>query len=118
LAVIAVDFDHTLFTETPSGEAVPLPHAREAMVELKRQGHHLVIHTCRTTVAREDGNLADELQWIAATLNEHGIPFDEIYAGDKLIADAYVDDRAVGFRGDWNATLSELGQRLRRRKSS
>lgn len=94
--------------------------AREAMLELRRLGHRLLIHTCRTTVASEIGDLAEEIRWIEGTLVSFGIPFDEIYAGDKLIADAYVDDRAVAFRGDWGDTLDALGSHLeaRRRRRS
>lgn len=99
--VIAVDFDHTLVDYTADGTAVPMPGAREAMEELRGNGAWLVIHTCRTTVGRENGTLADELDFIARALSAFGIPFDEIYEGDKMIADVYIDDRAVAFGGDW-----------------
>lgn len=116
MAVVAVDFDNTLFEESAEGDVVPIEGAREALAELRQNGHHVVIHTCRTTVAREEGNLADEIAWIEEMLHANGMPFDEIYVGDKMIADAYVDDRAVAFRGDWVDALESLETHLASRR--
>jgi hypothetical protein len=112
VAVVAVDFDNTIFQEDDQGNLELVPEAREALEELRSQGHHIVIHTCRTTVARELGRLTKELAWLEETLARHDVAYDEIHAGDKMIADAYVDDRAVAFRGDWSRTLSELENHL------
>lgn len=113
LAIIAVDFDGTLVGESPDGELFPIAGAREALTELRRQGHRIVIHTCRTTLANDDGMLTQEVDLIEQTLADFAIPFDEIYVGDKLIADAYVDDRAVPFRGRWDETSTAVLDHLR-----
>ena len=107
-AVIAIDFDGTLVTVNADGEYEPIAGAREALEDLRDRGVKVVIHTCRTGLASRNHTLRLELDFIAAKLNEFGIPFDEIYAGEKLVADFYVDDRSIGFRGDWAQTLIDL----------
>jgi hypothetical protein len=106
--VIAVDFDETLVDYTADGEPVPMPGAADAMAELRAKGFHLVVHTCRTTIARENGTLPEELGFIADTLDAFGIVFDEIWEGDKMIADLYIDDRAIPFRGDWDDVVQRV----------
>jgi hypothetical protein len=45
-------------------------------------------------------------------LNTHEIPYDYIWDSSsdvgKPVCDWYVDDRAIGFRGDWQAVLREV----------
>jgi hypothetical protein len=43
-----------------------------------------------------------------AYLAEHEIPYDKIWTFGKPMADIYLDDRAIGFRGDWNAALTDI----------
>jgi hypothetical protein len=92
---IAVDFDYTLVR----GDK-PIPGAKEAMQSLKDNGYVIYIHSCNNR------------QWIERILNTHEIPYDYIWdsAHDigKPICDWYVDDRAIGFRGDWKAVLEEI----------
>ncbi len=106
--VIAVDFDGTCFDTDDHGELVPVPGARDALSLLKNQGYHLVIHTCRTTIAMDRGSLDEEVHFIESILRSHGFEYDEIHLGEKLVADAYVDDRAIAFRGNWEKTLDQL----------
>jgi hypothetical protein len=78
----------------------PLPGAKEAMQRLKDMGYVIYIHSCNGR------------DWIAKVLNTHEIPYDYIWDNDsdlgKPICDWYIDDRAIGFRGDWNAVLEEI----------
>ena len=44
----------------------------------------------------------------------HDLPFDEILIArnyDKPIAEFYVDDRGVGYKGDWKAVADEIRER-------
>ncbi len=108
MATIAVDFDNTLANLDAEGNVWPVDGARDAMISLRQMGHVIVIHTCRTTEAIAAHRLPEEIAFIEDFLNHFQIPFDQVFVGPKLIADAYVDDRAVAFRGDWPDTLANL----------
>jgi histidinol phosphatase-like enzyme len=112
--VIAVDFDGTLFHTDELGELSVVAGAREALADLRARGYRIVIHTCRTGLAAQDGELSQEVAFIESNLRAHGLVFDEIHLGEKMVADVYIDDRGVTFDGDWtsavNATLRILGE--------
>lgn len=104
MTLIGVDFDGTLHDwEHPvPGRRMgpPFPGAKEAMQALRARGYRILIHSCnRPKVIRD---------W----LTYWEIPFDHIWGelpgqeGTKPICVAYIDDRAVGFKGDWSTTLS------------
>lgn len=116
MARIAIDFDDSLVGIGDDGEVYPIPGAREQLQALRSDGHAIVIYTCRITIARRDGRLAEELAELEDMLAAFDLQYDEIYIGDKLIADAYVDDRAIPFRGDWPATGRDLTAFLRKRR--
>lgn len=95
---IAIDFDHTMF-DTPN--MVPMAGAREAIEAFRERGWRIMVHSCNSP------------EWIRRMCNEHGIVVDGIWgegamdAGQKPICAAYIDDRAIGFRGDWQGTMEE-----------
>ena len=92
---IAVDFDHTIV----NGDKL-LPGAKEALQLLRERGYFIMIYSC------------NRKRWIEKVLNQHEIPYDYIYDSDndigKPACDWYVDDRAIGFRGDWKAVTDEI----------
>ena len=102
-ATIAVDLDGTLATAlTPyCADAIgkPRPQAQAWMKKFRQAGARLIVFTVR-------GNKVLVRDW----LNEHAIPFDFINenpdqppdASGKVIADVYLDDRAVSALGDWD----------------
>lgn len=102
--MIAIDFDDTLhLTSQPvPGKRMgpPIKGAKEALLQLKREGHTIVVHTVwsldRQPVIRE---------W----LRFYGIPFDSI-TNIKPEADLFVDDRAVRFI-NWERALREIHER-------
>lgn len=75
---------------------------------LKRMGHTIIIHTARR-MNTHGGNIGKILADIAKitfeTLDNFGIPYDEIYFG-KPIADYYIDDKAINA---YNNLEKELG---------
>lgn len=96
--LIAVDFDHTLVNLDK-----PLPGAREAMEILRREGHKIMIFSCNN----ED--------WIRKVLDNNEIPYDYIYEGTKPNCGAYIDDRAIGFTGDWDRAVADVARLQERR---
>lgn len=107
IPVIAVDFDNTLVDWLDDERCVPKKGAATAMQRLKDRGCELVIYTCRIGIAKENGNVERVVSEIERILNEFEIPYDSIHLGTKIIADAYIDDRAVPFKGDWAKTCEE-----------
>jgi hypothetical protein len=105
--IIAVDFDNTLVEWLEDNDFRVKTGAKDALQRLKARGCHIIIHTCRVGIARKSGTLDQELMEIERILDELEIPYDSIHLGTKVVADAYIDDRAVPFRGDWGVTLEQ-----------
>lgn len=92
--LIAVDFDHTLVDRDK-----PLAGAKEALQKLRDDGHKILIHSCNNH------------DWIQRVLNNNDMPYDYIWSTEdrgKPVCDVYVDDRAIGFRGNWTETLKDI----------
>jgi hypothetical protein len=112
-ADLAVDFDATLAEKLrkfdPSEAGDPREGAREAMQALKEDGHRLLIFTCR-------GDTKPVAEW----LKKHDIPYDEINENSeqpkgtsgKIMADLYIDDKAVDATPPWPMILKEIRRRL------
>lgn len=96
--VIAVDFDGTLCDHCYPDIGQPHESLIQALIQAKRQGHKLILWTCR-----EDEMLADAVSWA----HLHGLDFDAVNANlveniracradpRKIFADMYLDDRAA-----------------------
>ena len=110
----AIDFDGVIVDYSDGWKGVGkfgavLPGAKDALQKLKKEGWCIIIFTCRSEVAL-----------IADFLKREGIPFDQInknenlpgtvpgYGHAKVIADVYLDDRAIFFNGDWSKATSSI----------
>lgn len=71
--------------------------ALEAIKGLRDGGHVIIIYSVR----------GDRPGHIQEWMKFYGIPFD-LVTNIKLPCDCYVDDKAVGFRGDWKQTIKEM----------
>jgi hypothetical protein len=115
---IAVDFDDTLISADEKGRPIPLKGGAESLKILRESGFEIVIYSCRTGIAAREGRLHEEIEWMKEVLDHFEIPFDSIFAGDKIIADVYIDDRAIHFNGDWEETVSKAFDYLNWKKES
>ncbi len=93
---VCIDFDGTLRADDGS----PIPGGATALGELKRAGYEVVIWTAISA--------QDELARVHDWLVDHGIPFDQIVSNRKPPAVAYVDNRAITFKGDWAPIVEQL----------
>jgi len=99
--IVAVDLNGVLDTyrgwKGPEHWDAPRPGAAEFLDALRARGYRVVIHTTRW---RDDAE---------AWLRKHGL-LDrvDLVTNEKVAAHVFVDDRAVCFRGDFDATLREI----------
>jgi hydroxymethylpyrimidine pyrophosphatase-like HAD family hydrolase len=99
MAVIAIDWDHTLM----DGKEW-LPGAQKALNRLREEGHKIIIHSCNND------------NWILKNLQEVGIPVDGVWKEDgKPIADLYIDDNGYHFpyNGDWAGEIDKILERVK-----
>ena len=100
--IIAIDFDRVIHdTDHPKeGRKMgpPMEGAKEALRDLFRQGHQIIIHSC---------NRPEVIQkW----MQYYEIPYHYVWDGvGKPVAHYYVDDRAVKFTS-WAALGSNPGE--------
>ena len=99
---LCIDFDHTL-SKGHQGDQMdgPFDGAIEALQKLKVEGYEIVIYSCR---ANSDHGRKQIEEW----LKKYNCPYDEIFIG-KPEAMAYVDDRAIPFKGNWAEVLKDIG---------
>jgi hypothetical protein len=98
---VCVDLDGVLNTfdewRGPEFFHPPREGAREFLAALKEQGFRVVVLTCRWH------------EWVTAWLREYGLAeFVDEVTDRKPPAHAYVDDRAVCFRGNFQQTLQSI----------
>jgi ribonucleotide monophosphatase NagD (HAD superfamily) len=101
---IVIDLDGTICEHRYPAFGEPIAGAREALQRLKEAGYWIVIHTVRTSSYYRQVQLYDDdvnsPEVLAAYLQRHDIPFDEIWLHDKPVAMAYIDDRGMRLVGD------------------
>lgn len=119
MAIIAIDFDGTIVEhEFPMIGALK-EDAKEIIQLLKKEGHQIIIWTCRTSQ-----NVFEKLEGAKPTifdvekfLNENEIPFDTINHNvpglgfcpyPKVYADFYIDDRNLGGFIPWKEAYDLL----------
>lgn len=103
--IIMVDFDGTIIPWGPLMERRdPYPGVAAAMQALLVHGYRIGIFTSRMSrswaihtvgEAEADAFLAQQYEYVRGVLETHDIPFSFITA-EKVPAEAYFDDRAIG----------------------
>jgi hypothetical protein len=115
---IIIDFDGTICGFAFPECGPPEPGVREALNELTAMGFEIWIHSCRTSSfwdgKRDQCNALIHYRKIIQYMLEHDLPYDRIIVEanmDKPIAMFYVDDRGIGYRGNWPAVVAEIKER-------
>lgn len=94
--IVALDWDDTL-VDVRTQEW--LPDALDALKRLLRDGHTVIVHTCRA-------NWPEGLASVETKLAQAGVAGATVWTEPgKPHADVYVDDRAVRFDGDWRPVV-------------
>lgn len=111
---IIVDFDGTIckYAFPECGE--PTPKVHEALNFLRSIGYKITIHSCRTSHYWQmlfGQDPMKQLEIMIDYLKKYNIPYDRICLLEKPVADYYIDDRAIQFKGSWEDTLTELTNR-------
>jgi len=112
---IAIDFDgviHSYSRGWQGGEIYdpPVAGTREALTELRAKGWKIYIFSTRTNKIYHKNDHPPQEERMKTYLEEHGIPYDKIWSFGKPMADIYLDDRALNFRGKWVDSLQEIEQ--------
>lgn len=110
---IAIDFDGVIhnYSKGWNGGSIydgPVAGVKEALEQLKSDGHYLMIFTTRTNSIFRKKDEPDQKIQMEEWLAKHEIPYDKIWTFGKPMADIYIDDRAISFRGDWSQTLNDV----------
>ena len=101
--IVCVDFDGVLNQfdgwRGPDFLHPPRPEALAFLTELNRLGSRVVVFTVRWA--------PDVQRWLA----EHGLAEHVVEVTDKKPpAHVYIDDRAICFQGDFQATLEQVAR--------
>jgi hypothetical protein len=114
--IIAIDFDGTIHKGAYPNIGIPKYYAKEAINKLKREGHCIIIWTCR------EGEMKNKM---VSWLIKKGISFDyvnenhpdniEKFNNDsrKVFADVYIDDKQVGDLPSWDKIYKMLSSKKR-----
>lgn len=99
---LAIDFDGVLCdgknVEAGRRMGNPVNGARAAMERLRKDGHHLIVHSVR---GGRPGHVRDWLRF-------YSVPFDEITNVKPNDVAFFVDDHGLRFEGDWTAAIEEM----------
>lgn len=109
--VLIIDFDGTIakFENWPNmGE--PEKGVKEALHKLKDMGYEIHIASCRTNheLKKYPIDRRDQVRAMERYLNDNEIPYDVVLDNDKALGVWYIDDKGIGFRGDWDKVVEEI----------
>jgi len=102
---IAIDLDGTLYKQDKWNRKTLgnlLPGAMEQLELFKAAGWDIVIHTARLPCDFPD---------VKDILKKDKVPYDKLWEGvGKPLADVYLDDRGVTFKGNWEGMFDKINE--------
>lgn len=103
---IAVDFDGTI-VENHYPKIGPLfPGVKEALRDLRDSGFQIVLYTVRANPIWYD---REKMIEVSEFIKANELAIDYIWTGQgKPMAQFYIDDRAVPFRGNWAQVIAQI----------
>ena len=83
---------------------------KEALQKIKEMGFEIHIFSCRTNheVTKYPIDRMHQVRLMEEFLDKHEIPYDKVLNENKPLARIYIDDRAIGFREDWEKVIKEM----------
>ena len=115
---IIIDFDGTICGSDFPRCGPPEPGVREALIELSNMGFEIAIHSCRTNIYWKGKlDFPHRIKHHLAIMNymsQHRLFYDTVIIDtdmNKPIADFYIDDCGVGYKGNWNEVVREIRER-------
>lgn len=108
---VIIDFDGTITKYCLNHEdGPPQDGVKEALQKLRDMGYYISIFSCRTSIElfKNFIDRSEQQRLMESYLEQHEIPFDEILMYDKPIADFYIDDRNIEFKGKWEETIEKI----------
>ena len=109
-AICCIDFDGTICEFNYPSLGKPKEGVKQSLQKLKDMGYDIHIASCRTNheLKKFPIDRIEEVRAMKAYLDEHEIPYDEVLNVNKPLADWYIDDRAIGFRDNWEEVVEEI----------
>ena len=99
------------FSDDINEFGIPIEGGSRVTEELVKMGYKIVIHTARPNTREHKESLRKYLQTNNIHFDEINATPDPQWPSDKPLADIYIDDRALKFRGDWDDVLWQVMSR-------
>ncbi len=105
-----IDFDGTIVDFAYPEIGKLKDGVKEALQKIKQMGLNIHIFSSRTSmyVNERSKDREEQVRIIEDFLNENEIPFDKVLNVDKPPAYVYIDDKAIGYRDNWDKVIEEL----------
>ena len=113
---LVVDFDGVICKHRFPDVGEPTEGVQEALNTLRRAGYRILIHSCRTSFQFKDLLIGDQFDRIKEYMKYYKLPFDDVWAPDKPIGVAYIDDRGMKFINNWEEITDKLLSRSKKHK--
>ena len=109
--IAIIDFDGTICTFAFPEVGTLQPDAREALLKLKELGYQIHIHSCRTATYwnRGSNERNRQIALVHNFMENNDLPYDKLILDtDKPVAELYIDDRGIGYRGNWLDVIRQV----------